>query len=247
MNAIQLPAITDADRANAVRYAVERELGKGELTAAQWGEIKDMTLADLLAANTDALTDDLYEGGPGQDDITGTLTAIKAGSELLGTDFLARASRTWTGGGRDDGLPELRRVLPLAGRAGGRHDVGHQGADDHELRAGRRPVPGQRHRLHGVPGGRGLRDPARSGRRAAVPGGSSERGQVMTLRLDDNITRDDLLVLADLLDAVRQSHLNDGPSVIDARSEADMARVLDASLEADLRASYVLNHDEGEL
>lgn len=69
----------------------------------------------------------------------------------------------------------------------------------------------------------------------------------MTLRLDDNITRDDLLVLADLLDAVRQSHLNDGPSVIDARSEADMARVLDASLEADLRASYVLNHDEGEL
>ena len=90
MMEIQLPAITDADRADAVRHAVQRELGKGELTVAQWGEIKDMTLADLLAANTDALTDDLYEGGPDQDDITVLLTAIKAGSELLGTDYLTR-------------------------------------------------------------------------------------------------------------------------------------------------------------
>ena len=61
----------------------------------------------------------------------------------------------------------------------------------------------------------------------------------MTVRLElEDITADDLLVLADLLDAVRQSQLIDGPSIIDRRCEADMARVLDASLEADLRANY---------
>jgi hypothetical protein len=59
----------------------------------------------------------------------------------------------------------------------------------------------------------------------------------MTVQLED-ITPDDLLVLADLLDAVRQSHLINGPSIIDARCEQDMARVLDASLEADLRSNF---------
>lgn len=63
------------------------------------------------------------------------------------------------------------------------------------------------------------------------------------MKLDPRITTDDLLVLADLLDAVRQSHLIEGPSIIDVRAEADMARVLDASLEADLRASYVMNEE----
>jgi hypothetical protein len=88
VNTIQLPAITDIDRANAVRHAVQRELGQ-VLTAAQWDEIKDKSLADLLAANTDALVDDVYEGGPDQD-ITDLLTAIKAGSELLDTDYLSQ-------------------------------------------------------------------------------------------------------------------------------------------------------------
>lgn len=59
----------------------------------------------------------------------------------------------------------------------------------------------------------------------------------MSIRLDD-ITVDDLLTIADLLDAVRQSHLNEGPTIIDARSEGEMQRVLNASLEADLRANY---------
>ena len=70
----------------------------------------------------------------------------------------------------------------------------------------------------------------------------------MTVQLED-ITVDDLLVLADLLDAVRQSHLIDGPSVIDARCQQDMARVLDASLEADLRANFarITGEQEGEL
>ena len=70
----------------------------------------------------------------------------------------------------------------------------------------------------------------------------------MTVRLED-ITADDLLVLADLLDAVRQSHLLDGPSVIDVRCEADYARVLDASLEGDLRSNYarICGELEGEL
>jgi hypothetical protein len=86
---IQLPDITDAHRADAVRYALKRELEGHALSVGQWDEIKVKSLADILAANTDALVDDLYdeEGGSDQD-ITGTLTAIKAGSELLGTDYL---------------------------------------------------------------------------------------------------------------------------------------------------------------
>jgi hypothetical protein len=58
------------------------------------------------------------------------------------------------------------------------------------------------------------------------------------MQLDDTITADDLLVIADVLDQVRQDHLINGPSIIDARSETECARVLDASLEADLRANY---------
>jgi len=69
----------------------------------------------------------------------------------------------------------------------------------------------------------------------------------MTLRLDPNISRDDLLVLADLLDQVRQDHEINGPSIIDERSEGEMRRVLDGTLEADLRASFVMNHAEDEL
>jgi hypothetical protein len=59
----------------------------------------------------------------------------------------------------------------------------------------------------------------------------------MTIQLED-ITVDDLLVIADVLDQVRQDHVINGPSIIDARSEGECARVLDASLEADLRANY---------
>ena len=59
----------------------------------------------------------------------------------------------------------------------------------------------------------------------------------MSIRLED-ITVDDLLVIADVLDQVRQDHIINGPSIIDARSEGECARVLDASLEADLRVNF---------
>jgi hypothetical protein len=57
------------------------------------------------------------------------------------------------------------------------------------------------------------------------------------IRLED-ITADDILVIADVLDQVRQSHILSGPSIIDERSEGECARVLDGSLEADLRSNY---------
>lgn len=85
---IQVPEITDTDRANAVRFAVQRELGTGTLSASYWDEIKDRSLESLVAENTDALSDDVFEA-PDQDDLIGTLTAIKAGSDLLGFDYLA--------------------------------------------------------------------------------------------------------------------------------------------------------------
>jgi hypothetical protein len=70
----------------------------------------------------------------------------------------------------------------------------------------------------------------------------------MSLHLDPNITNEDLLVLADLLDAVKQDHYygNNPSPIIDVRSRGEMARVLDSSLEADLRASYVLNDPEAQ-
>lgn len=87
---IKLRDITDADRADAVRFAVQRELGTGTLTAAYWDEIKDRSLASLLAENTDALVDDLYEEEDRSSDeaLTGLLLAIKTGSELLDFDYL---------------------------------------------------------------------------------------------------------------------------------------------------------------
>jgi hypothetical protein len=59
----------------------------------------------------------------------------------------------------------------------------------------------------------------------------------MTVRLED-ISVDDILVIADVLDQVRQDHHINGPSIIDARSEGECARVLDGSLEGDLRLNY---------
>lgn len=87
---IQLRDITDADRADAVKYAVERELGRGELTPGTWAEIQDRSLASLLAENTDALVDDFFEEEEASSDeaITGLLLAIKTGSELLDADYL---------------------------------------------------------------------------------------------------------------------------------------------------------------
>lgn len=70
----------------------------------------------------------------------------------------------------------------------------------------------------------------------------------MTIQLND-ITVDDLLVIADVLDQVRQRHISDGPSIIDVRSERECARVLDGSLEGDLRLNYtrLCEELEGEL
>jgi hypothetical protein len=87
---IQLRDVTDTDRADAVRFAVQRELGRGELTTGTWDEIKDRSLASLLAENTGALVDDLYEEEEGSSDeaLTGLLLAIKTGSELLEFDYL---------------------------------------------------------------------------------------------------------------------------------------------------------------
>ena len=66
------------------------------------------------------------------------------------------------------------------------------------------------------------------------------------MNLDPNITNDDLLVLADLLSVIAEDHKHNGPTVIDERSEGECARVLDGSLEADLRASYVSNDQDAQ-
>ena len=54
----------------------------------------------------------------------------------------------------------------------------------------------------------------------------------------DGITTDDLLVLADVIDQVRQYTLRGGTEIIDERSHGECARILDASLEAELRANF---------
>jgi predicted DNA-binding ribbon-helix-helix protein len=55
----QEPVMT-ADQVKAVLDAVRREVTESHV----WDEIKDMSLADLCAANQDALIDDLYEDHP---------------------------------------------------------------------------------------------------------------------------------------------------------------------------------------
>ena len=74
----------------AVLDAVRREVHESNV----WDEMKDMSLADLCAANQDALIDDLYEDHP--DDRphrSGMLLHVATYDVLLGTNRLAEVPR----------------------------------------------------------------------------------------------------------------------------------------------------------
>jgi hypothetical protein len=100
---IAADSITDKERADALRWAIWRELGlsgmvtvvgkdadRDALTLSSWDEIKDKTLSDLVACNTDALCDDVFEYEPKGEDLAEALAAIRAGSAMLGFDYTVR-------------------------------------------------------------------------------------------------------------------------------------------------------------
>lgn len=71
-----------AQETEAVRVAVQRELGGGTT----WDEIRDLTLADLVARNQDALIDDLFEDHPDDRPHRAEMTAlVSVYDRLLGT------------------------------------------------------------------------------------------------------------------------------------------------------------------
>ena len=95
-----LPETTDASRAKAVREAFQREMEmtcseRFGLSVASWKqELQYVTVAELLARNTDALVDDYWEAKHTMSaaELTELLTAVKVGSDMLDTDYLDQCS-----------------------------------------------------------------------------------------------------------------------------------------------------------
>jgi hypothetical protein len=71
------------EQAEFIMYSVAREVTDSRTP---WDEIKDLTLADLVSQNQDALIDDVFENAP-------TLRWIRTADTLLDTHRISEISR----------------------------------------------------------------------------------------------------------------------------------------------------------